>query len=80
MQSQKSRYQVPRTTQGLIPGSMESSLLAKALYRVRIENGRAIYAEPIPIGHRIRDIAETANGSIVLKTDDNFLVYLEPAG
>ena len=58
---------------------MVSSLLAQTLYRVRIEDGRVIYAEPIPIGHRIRDIAETADGSIVLKTDDNFLVYLEPA-
>ena len=57
---------------------MVSSLLGQTLYRMRIEDGRAIYAEPIPIGHRIRDIAETANGSIVLKTDDNFLIYLEP--
>ena len=58
---------------------MVSSLVGQTLYRVRIENGRAIYAEPIPIGRQIRDIAETADGSIVLKTDDNFLVYLEPA-
>lgn len=58
---------------------MVSSLLAQMLYRVRIEDDRVIYAEPIPIGHRIRDIAEIAGGSIVLKTDDNFLVYLEPA-
>lgn len=58
---------------------MVSSLLAETLYRVRIEDGRAIYAEPIPIGHRIRDIAEIADGSIVLKTDDNFLVYIQPA-
>jgi glucose/arabinose dehydrogenase len=58
---------------------MVSSLLAQTLYRVRIEDGRAIYAEPIPIGHRIRDIAETVDGSIVLKSDDNFLIYLKPA-
>lgn len=58
---------------------MVSSLLAQTLYRLRIEDGRAIYAEPIPIGRRIRDIAETADGNIVLKTDDNFLVYLERA-
>ena len=57
---------------------MVSSLIGQTLYRVRIEDGRATYAEPIPIGHRIRDIAETADGSIVLKTDDNFLVYLSP--
>ena len=57
---------------------MVSSLLAETLYRVRIEDDRVIYAEPIPIGHRIRDMTETADGRIVLKTDDNFLVYLEP--
>jgi len=58
---------------------MVSSLLAETLYRLRIEDGRTIFAEPIPIGHRIRDIVQTADGSIVLKTDDNFLVYLERA-
>src|SRR5688572_26704304 len=58
---------------------MVSSLLAETLYRLRIEDGRVIYAEPIPIGRRMRDIIETAEGSIVLKTDDNFLVYLERA-
>ena len=57
---------------------MVSSLIGQTLYRVRIEDGRVIYAEPIPIGHPIRDIAETASGAIVLKTDDNFLIYLEP--
>ena len=57
-----------------------TSLKEMSLFRVRIEDNRTVFAEPIPIGHRIRDIAETADGSIVLKTDDNFLVYLEPAG
>ena len=56
-----------------------SSLKDASLYRIRIEGDRAVFAEPIPIGHRIRDIIETADGSIVLKTDDDFLVYLEPA-
>ncbi|HET9440590.1 MAG TPA: PQQ-dependent sugar dehydrogenase [Longimicrobiales bacterium] len=55
-----------------------SSLGGLSLYRVRVEDNRTIFAEPIPIGHRIRDIVEAANGAIVLKTDDNFLVYLMP--
>ena len=55
-----------------------TSLKAMTVFRVRIEDGRTIFSEPIPIGHRIRDIVETESGSIVLKTDDNFLVYLEP--
>jgi cytochrome c2 len=57
---------------------MVSALAAQALYRVRVEDGRVIFVEPIEIGHRIRDIIEDANGTIVLKTDDSFLVYLSP--
>ncbi|HEX9897691.1 MAG TPA: PQQ-dependent sugar dehydrogenase, partial [Candidatus Methylomirabilis sp.] len=55
-----------------------SSLSATSLFRVRIEDGRAIFSEQIAMGHRIRDIIETPAGTIVLKTDDNLLVYLEP--
>lgn len=55
-----------------------STLAAQSLYRVRVEDDRAIFVEPIPIGHRIRDIVEAGDGSIVLKTDDNFLVYMTP--
>ncbi len=55
-----------------------TSLKALAVYRVKIDDGRAVFVEPIPIGHRIRDIAEASNGAIVLKTDDNLLVYLSP--
>jgi cytochrome c2 len=57
---------------------MVSALAAQALFRVRVEDGRVIFVEPIEIGHRIRDIIEDANGTIVLKTDDSFLVYLSP--
>jgi cytochrome c2 len=57
---------------------MVSSLATQSLYRVRIEDGRVIFVEPISIGHRIRDILETADGSLVLKTDDNFLVFITP--
>jgi cytochrome c2 len=55
-----------------------SSLGAQSLYRVRVEDDRVIFVEPIPVGHRIRDIIEAADGSIVLKADDDFLVYLTP--
>ena len=56
---------------------MVSTLQTQSVYRVRIEDGRAIFAEPIVVGHRVRDIAEAASGSLVLKTDDNFLVFLD---
>ncbi len=55
-----------------------SSLRAESLFRVRLAEGRAVVIEPIPIGHRIRDLAELSNGVIALKTDDDFLVFLEP--
>ena len=60
-----------------------SSLESRMLYRIRVEENRVIFVEPFTVGHRIRDIIETPTGTIVLKTDDDFLVYvdnLESAG
>lgn len=56
---------------------MVSSLESRSLYRVRVENNRVVFVEPIPVGHRVRDIIETPKGELVLKTDDDFLVFLE---
>jgi cytochrome c2 len=53
------------------------TLATQSLYRVRVEEARVIFVEPITVGHRIRDLVEMADGSIALKTDDNFLVYLD---
>jgi cytochrome c2 len=49
------------------------------LRRVRIEDGRAIVTEPIPIGARIRDIAQGPDGRLLLWTDARDLIFLEPA-
>lgn len=57
-----------------------SSLGARSLFRVRVEDGKVIYVEPIPTGHRTRDIVETANGEIAFLAEDRFLVYLKPIG
>ena len=57
---------------------MVSSLVAQTLFRIRLAEGHAVVVEPIPIGHRIRDLVELSNGAIALKTDDDFLVFLEP--
>lgn len=43
-------------------------------------NDRTIFVEPIPIGHRIRDIVEMPPGTIAIKTDDDFLIYVDKAG
>jgi cytochrome c2 len=50
----------------------------QSLFRIRLAEGRPVVVEPIPIGHRIRDLAELRNGVIALKTDDDFLIFLEP--
>ncbi len=49
------------------------------LVRVRVENGRVVLAEPIRIAGRIRDIAEGSDGRILVWTDENDLVFLEPS-
>jgi len=54
-----------------------SALESRSLYRVHVEGDRVAFVEPISIGHRIRDIVETPEGSIVLKTDDDFLVFID---
>lgn len=53
-----------------------ASLRAMNLYRVRLRGERVIYAEPIFIGQRIRDLAREPGGRIVLWTDEGNLVIL----
>ena len=55
------------------------SLRAQQLWRVRIEDGRAVYAEPMMIGERIRDIT-SGKGEFVLWTDRETIVRIRPAG
>lgn len=53
-----------------------ASLKASSLYRLRLEAGRVLYSEPIWIGQRIRDLAQTKDGTIVLWTDDTQLLFV----
>jgi len=46
-----------------------SSLRDKSIWWVRVDKGRAIFTERIPVGERIRDIMEDANGRLVLWTE-----------
>jgi len=55
-----------------------ASLKASTLYRLRMNNGRVVYSEPIWIGDRIRDLAQFVDGTIVLWTDDSKLLLLRP--
>jgi cytochrome c2 len=56
-----------------------ASLAGQTLFRMHLAEGRAVVVEPIPIGHRIRDLVELNDGSIAMKTDDDLLLFLEPA-
>jgi cytochrome c2 len=56
-----------------------ASLRAHQLWRVRIEDGRVVYAEPILIGERIRDITTAGRGEFILWTDKETVVRLTPA-
>lgn len=53
-----------------------SSLKASSLYRLRLDGGRVLYSEQIWIGQRIRDLAQTKDGTIVLWTDDTQLLFV----
>lgn len=51
-------------------GDMLIALLrANSLFRVRLRQERVVYFERIPIGERIRDITQTADGRIALLMD-----------
>jgi cytochrome c2 len=52
------------------------TLKATSLFRIRLDKTRVLYVEPIWIGQRIRDIAQMADGTIVLWTDDTQLLTL----
>jgi len=62
----------PRWDGDLLVGSMKGS----SLFRIRLEAGRVLYSEPIRIGQRIRDLAQTGDGTIVLWTDDTQLLFV----
>ncbi|MEP7244632.1 MAG: PQQ-dependent sugar dehydrogenase [Gammaproteobacteria bacterium] len=54
------------------------ALRGRAVWRVRVENGRVLFAAPIPLGLPVRDLLEDAYGRIVIWTDRDLLT-LEPA-
>jgi aldose sugar dehydrogenase len=56
-----------------------ASLHGKTIFRVHLEEQRPVFAEPIEVGDRIRDIVEGPDGQIVMWTDSYNLVSLHPA-
>lgn len=57
---------------------MVSSLAGQTLFRIRLADGHAVVIEPIRVEHSIRDIVELSNGTIALKTEDDYLLFLDP--
>jgi cytochrome c2 len=55
---------------------LAGSLKGLSVFRLRRDRGRILYSEQIWIGQRIRDIAQTDDGRIVLWTDDSRLLFL----
>ncbi len=55
------------------------SLHGKTLFRVHLEDRRPVFAEPIEVGDRIRDIVEGPDGQILMWTDMYNLMSLHPA-
>ncbi len=54
-----------------------ATLRAETLFRLHREEGQVVYAEPIRVDRRIRDLAEGADGRLLLWTDGGSLVSLE---
>lgn len=52
-------------------------LRSRTLFRIRIQDDRLVYAEPIPIGQRIRDVMQVGPKKIALWLDTLELVILE---
>jgi len=46
-----------------------ASLRGEAVYRLRLSGERVIYAEPIPLGGRLRDLTALSSGEIAVLTD-----------
>jgi aldose sugar dehydrogenase len=53
-----------------------TSLRGRALYAARFDGDRIVYAEPLPMGERLRDIINRANGELAILTDEGNLVFV----
>ena len=68
--------QIVESPHAWIGDLLVSSLKLQSLYRIRVREGRVIFAEPIDIGERIRDLEQMQDGTILLWADNARLVEL----
>jgi cytochrome c2 len=68
--------------QNLFPGwhgdFLVGSLSTRSLYRLRTKDDRVIFAEPLPIEQRVRDMFELPDGRILVWTDTATLMDIRP--
>ena len=55
---------------------LATSLRGRSLYVLRLDGSRIIYAEPLSLGERLRDIINRANGEIAIITDLGALIRM----
>ena len=60
-------------------GDLLVASMLDGLRRVRLEDGRAVIVERIPIEGRLRSMAQGNDGKVALWTDDNHIIIVEPA-
>jgi cytochrome c2 len=53
------------------------TLVDQTLWRIRIEGGRVVIAEPMRVGTRIRDISTTKDGRLVIWSDEDSLTFVD---
>lgn len=62
----------------LLIGSLSGRGHGYSIYRVRITDGRVVLAERIPLGVRVRDLAELPSGEIVIWDGSNQMQIISP--
>lgn len=71
-----------RVTHDLFPGwrgdLLAGSLSTRSLYRLRMKDQRVVFAEPIPLQQRVRDLLELADGRILVWTDQASIMEVAP--
>ena len=57
-----------------------ATLADRTLYRLRLEGGRVMFAEPVPIRSIIRAVHQHTDGRIVLWTDSEEVMFISRTG
>ncbi|ABD57147.1 PQQ-dependent sugar dehydrogenase [Jannaschia sp. CCS1] len=60
-------------------GDIIVGAFSQRIFRVHVVDGRGIFAEPIDLGVRTRDMAMTSDGQIAIWTDDLRMIFVRPS-